>query len=404
MQFIDYAIPCFELAKALNLDVNVVAHDLAGELKNQVGVMAKKLGDFEYEAVDGYINIQLSPAYLDETVKAAMSWLQAPKSYSDRESRDMFLIISTGSDKLSEHTLNEQAYQYIHDIYRLMHKEQTLAYILDDFSESILKQLSHHTEQTGNQLQNTQQQIRSHRRTKAFMSGLIEIDQNDPIIEKFIAVQASLAKKRKKSLDDMGVDNYELIFESSIVTEVQDYLDRLEDRAGLQIIKDPASRAIYYAHDNKIHALRSAGGMLYSAGYMLYELEINLIKSQEALARTLIVLAPSELHTLVAAYSQALITKHGLKTKLVCFDPRVAQADIIQLQSSISSVTEHFAAVEYLLASLKNQWLRDIKARQSLLSLIDLPETLNQAINNAQMPVLFDAISESVEMLTGFSQ
>lgn len=121
LKYIDYAIPCFELANQLRLSPTVVARRLA-ELVNTDDDATSFSTKFKVESVDGYLNFQLSNEYLQQLKDKTVEWLKAQRQ--KRDGNDRLLFFETDG-------IPEGVEEYITSIYDSLNKPYAMTKFAD---------------------------------------------------------------------------------------------------------------------------------------------------------------------------------------------------------------------------------------------------------------------------------
>jgi hypothetical protein len=402
LEFIDYAVPCFELARQAGQSPGDVALSLAHELKSDGDSPNKGL--WQYEAVGGYINIQLSSEYLAQAIDAVGQWLSDPES-TPTQGKDIYLLTGMDPDEPTESgRLFLEAYRHVSQAYKILGTAHEAICILSDFSERMPHYLSEQVSKKDPQLVNDMKaRAQLYQSTRKFLADPSSFDDDNPVKQVFTKMHAAMLELYPKKLHQMDVGQYELLPESAIADQAHACIDGIESSAHKEgFIKDEASRAAYYVQNDKIIALRSAEGSLYGAAYLLSQLHSQLLQA-DVQPRTLVVFASNSLHRLITSYTDILRGRHAALVPVVFFDPHVSRVDIFQLQSTVPSLASHLQDISRLLENMPDDWLNQTKTRQSILSFVDLPEMLGGAVEVVQLPVLFDTISESAEVLRSFN-
>lgn len=405
LQFIDYAVPCFELAGLLQLQPAAVAQTVVEELQKQV---TETQHMWRYEVVGGYINVQLMTPYLQEVIRAVHNWFTSPAPLNLSQGRDVFLLTGMEPEGPTEGgKLYIEAYKYIDQVYSLLRGEHASLCLLNDFSERMPHYLSKSiNSQDPHLVPDMKEHARIHQATRRFFIEPNAPDSGGGLVnQEFTQMRTTMLKTYEKQLDAQKITDYSLVTESSLIDKAHACVNNLDGpMGGGEFIKDDASYAVYYAEKDTVVSLRSAEGLLHNVAYILCMLEKELLHTS-SMPHTLIVCAPNSLQQLITSYARQLSEKHKNVPPVIFFDAHVSRADILQLQSAAGSIDDHFQKISGILADVNADLLEGDRAvRQHLVSFVDLPEALSGAIEATQLPRFFDILSESTEVLEQLSQ
>lgn len=399
LDYVDYAVPCFEIAQVLQKSPQMVALEIVQEL-NKPNILSNDniLSDAKFEVINGYINICLSEVSIQWAVRAARNWYRHPGMHLKPRPKDIFLIIGPRLEYDLESGITDISLSYIDQLYGLLHKRHQASYLVSDFSELMVDYLTGAaTADQDGKLSG----IEYSRVNKAVRAYLSHKDSKSYVHKVFTKSLSQWKRKRIKSLKNLTFCTHDIIYESELNASVSDFLDMPAAYLLLRnIVQDEGSKAVYYEDGSTILPLRSASGLVHSTAYMLYQLEIMSLRMQKSPSNTLIVFAPNKLHLLIHSYTRLTLKQTNAVERLICFDPTVSQADIRKISTSITSFESHFDTIVMKLNAVSPCWYSTQSKRHALLALIDMPTELSGAIQKAQFPLVFDATAHSLEMLT----
>ncbi len=403
LDFIDYAIPCFELARELNISPEVIAKRLAESVSSSKDEsdVGQYIRDSYIEAVDGYLNFQLSDNYLAKLISQAAQWFSLPQLITASVRPQAMLVIGpTISETVQPYDTMYQALFCADAMYKLLGKEVPKYCLLRDYSEDTLDILTGLLEAIDNsKLPGVYPNSRTFeftRQTKSFMTKSGENPENEKVTKLYGEKRNDWLKLHKKSLSFLDQPENRVLFESSLAYQVNGFIDELSDNRLKGIIHDAETGAVYYiTPGNEALALRSAGGLLYSFAYLLFALEAILGVIEEKRNGEVLIIVPQKLHPIIYQYFAMLKEYKSLSSTIICFDPAVSQADIVEINRSIPRLMEHFTNLSTVLKDVMASDLDHYKARQNVLSLIDLPSELSSYIAGGNLAALFDALNHS---------
>lgn len=403
LQFIDYAVPCFELARALKLQPEKVAQAVAEALQKRDSDSRPDV--WQSEAVAGYVNIQLAPQYLAQAVGSVQGWFAGPAPQV--HGADVFLLTGMEPAGPSEQgKLYIEAYRYIDQVYSLIKAPHSSRCLLNDFSEKMPHHLSQRiARQDPKLVPDMKERARLHQAVRRFFTDPQSATHDDgPVGQEFERLHTDMAASYDQLLGSQGITDYALMPESDTANETHACIDKLKSGpvGKGEFVKDEASFAVYYAEKDSIISLRSAEGLLHEAGYILCSLEKELHRGADKI-RTIVVFAPTRLQQLILGYTAELSKRRDRLPRVVFFDAHVSRADIFQLQTAVPSVADHFQKVSKLLTDPREDWFNTAEQRQNLISFVDLPEALKKSMEAMQLPLFFDVLSESAEILERFN-
>lgn len=402
LAYVDYAIPCFELAQTLQLSPVDVATKLAFMLSAQTRDTASGavLLDAQFEAVSGYINICLSEVSIKVAINAAARWFNKPTSRKQAKSYDTLLVLGPRLDYHESFALTDKALQYIDHCYDLLGKNHETNFLISDYSEYMVDHLTaavsvnHELPVSGIEFSKLNREVRN------FLTD--QNRNNTHITRSYSKLRSAWVAKRKRVLSHMELNHSYATYESKLTKHVHHYLDSqpISKLRARGIIADPNSKAVYFEEGLNVYPVRSAAGLLYSLSYILYQLETVAQSMRRSPSKSLVVIAPHKMHFLIHTFVRLSIPTKSMPDRVICFDPTNSKADILAMSGTVPSIEGHFSTIETCLQNMSPYWLSNQHKRQTLLALVDLPVQLSESVNRIQLPSLFDAVSSSVESLT----
>jgi hypothetical protein len=397
LDILDYAVPCFELAAKLQTSANVLAKELASALQTGQQKPNAALIDYQIEAISGYVNFKLPADSFREATLAARIRFKKPYNLpSFDKGTDNYVILDIPGDT-RDPDVTDMAIFYLHQAYAFAGKKQAVTYLLSDASEQMIPEL-HRALQTKPR---ESEHLHFERQARAALQE--PVPYNQPLTEAVRRLQRDHKITWLVRRDQMPVRfhprSHKYITQSALIHAAGRYIDQIA-KSGYRksIIKDASSGAVYLSDGNDSIPLRSAAGFLFSYAYTAYMLAYELNKAKANGGRV-IVCAPHTLHRLLYKLAGLAASSRPGKHALVCFDPMVSRADILELQAANKSLYDHFSQIGRAVGSFKPQWLENKPSRYAVLSLIDAPIELMSQIATAQLPAVFDTLSQSVEML-----
>ena len=378
LEFIDYAVPCHQLAKMLALDSSAVANRIAAALKSGV----YELSGFGIEAISGYVNFQVPTSMIADAMQATSNWLMASRNVSPDAYADRFIVLDSLIEGAQERALTEKVLGYLNHIYSSFGKRCWIYSLVGDSSESALERIARPLDLALRSADQPLSRLQLRRQIVLAQLGTIDADQQSSS-----AQLRAMGAHRPLAATDLS---HNLVFESDIAASVQDYLDRQASGPGL--FRDPSSRAVYFDDGEISIALRSSEGFLYSFAYALYTLDSLVGKD---MSTPTVVLAPARLQPTITALFSSICNKRG-DPQFAYFDPQTSKADVMEIDSEISSIEKYFSTLAESLKATKPHLLQSARTRQAILEIIDTPSELNVLADMRQLPALFDSVNQSI--------
>lgn len=393
LPFIDYAVPCFELAKLLKTDVQTVAEQIATACKSSLMQYDSMhpLHGAGLEAVGGYVNVYISNASLTRSIRLAERWYTRPYLATRQRPMDEILMLGNKSWDNYDGNITVSAYNLVDDVYDLLGKRHNATELVSDFSEHAMEELTaliagEYARQNG---PSTLNMMRAEREVREYFSN--------PAAAHHIHQKWEQAREQWLPQHQRQVD---VLFESDHHVQAHEYFDTLTSKTAAKkgIIYDNATKALYYSDTIDTVPLRSTRGVVYSSAYLLVVLRDIVQKIKTSQSKTLVVIAPQRLHYLIHTYVRLSVRSPHVPERVICFDPKTARADIVALQTDIVSLEDHFDQMGDAVRTGADN-LSISRRRQALLLLIDFPVDLTYAVSKVQMPLLFDLLHQSVDAL-----
>lgn len=405
LQFIDYVIPCFELGQKLQTSPQKITKEIAAYLEdNRAKTVGLEIHDsFQAEAVNGYLNFRLADEYLTKAVEAAAQWFESPIPVG-KQVRSKFLVIgpplANGEEFYTVDTVNS----YIHNLYNLLGNGPTTTFLMNDYSEEAATYLATYLE---NSLKSTSRleakKTPIHRQVKRALAKNSADPTTKNILKILGEIRTEWLASRKELLSDLKIKDYSVILESDIANKVHEYLDRqLTYSDQNNIVFDTGTSAVYYDDPTLPVALRSIDGLLYKPAYVMFALKHLLAETHQNGQKVLVIIAPQKMHQLIYDHTSFLTGNNGFGTEIVCFDPLVSRADILEIQESILSFRDHFQQIAQTLVTSKIVLNQEHK-RKELLSLVDTPIELTDFVARQQLPAIFDLVNQTTTALNSLN-
>lgn len=389
LDFIDYAVPCFELAKIVGSDPSTVA----AEVLNQIKSDDNSLLGYKTETISGYVNFQVPYEALNRALERTIDWFDKPYLLEDIRHQFKFLVSGPTIGNEFDFALTRQASHYISELYSLIGAKYSITNLVCDISEEAAQKLS--ANWLGamgiNASDGALEQMRFRR---AFEAYLVQKVDDDGVNKITMLLNEAHASFRGSDFAASDINKWDDVFESDLAPAVQVFLDdeANQDR-NPALIRDAVSSALYYSKGDSVIALRSARGVLYKSAFIIYTLADWLKETNEYTQISLI--APSKNELVIKDFIQNSLHQNTL----VYFDPRVSQADIQEIAPSFESLKSHFQTIAQTLKEMPAENTRKPLLRQSVVSLVDTPVIANELIFKSQIPAIFDLLNQTTQSL-----
>lgn len=370
---IDYAVPCFELSQAISETPQVTAQKIAKLINN------KKIS-FKVEAVGGFVNFELNQDYFNDSINFAKDWFKSPHIIGDFDRYGKLIVVSPRIiSRAPRKEVTALAYKYVDQLHALLDIRTSAQFLVSDYSIETVEYLSFKT------------------RPKIKRTVNRQIIHNYELLDHEVAALAleklrARLKKFQTPNEREAWTNFIPVFESEIATNVHLFLDKLVTSSSRGIVADSSNAAIYLSSNDAELPLRSSGGLLSRFAYVIFLVDSAL---KSANSKTSVVLfVPQIYHLYIYAWAEQM---YGDKVgpQLVCFDPHVSKADILDIFNSIKSLKSHFKQISKILHEVQNRKNTPDDVRSDMLSLVDFSTDLNEFLGTQKFPALFDALNHT---------
>lgn len=382
LKHIDYAVPCFELTRQVDEPTLQIVDRLVIEVRSLLAQDVRLSEALKVEAVGGFVNFELSYDYLTEVVGMAADWFVRPEFLEPKHHNTFISIEPHLVSRAPRQEVTNVAYAYIDALHTLLKYSMDGHFLLSDFSYETTQHIS---------------------RTRGFKAGKKEnglyIHNHELLSHESTRGEIEKLRKRWTRLHTPQKTKahwpYITHAESEMTTSVHAYLEDLpQTKSGEGIIKDEANKAVYFIKTDKAIPLRSANGLLYRTAFILYLVNEQLMASSHD--AHIVVLSPQRLHSFIYEFSLLLVDQ---SRKIICFDPYVSRADLLQIKQAIPSLPTHFKKLRRVLTEVNTKSLNSSSMlRSDVLSLVDLPGELCSFVARNQLPAVFDALGDSVSV------
>jgi hypothetical protein len=395
LDFIDYAIPCFDLSVKLKIKPEVIAKNIAKNINTYTNGKNKQRY-FKAEAINGYVNFQLSDDYIADSIKMSVAWYEKPSPFFRMPKQVSIMVIGAGLNQIASLGTTDDALFYIQNLYATYSIKSRLEYLHSDYSkENIVAIKRVIYEKTDNYINKTLSSMASDNRVvRSFMAGNVEVSLNDiKISDIFIDIISNSISTLDVSLKNKGMLDYVIESEYELRDKISKYLNNLPIDKGFGFVGDNVTKAVFFLHGNEAIPLRSAEGIMYDYAFIMYSLE-SKIERCIADNTPLIIIGSHKLDLFVSEMFRYIIDQKESEVNVIYFDPRVSRADIVALTKTVPSSDILYYKV---ISSLTNSTERDNKnyyKRHALLKLIDGVMVLDNSLKDFQLPSLYDALNQ----------
>lgn len=409
LDFVDYGVPCFELAKLAGIDIHKVATEIVKCIAQDRTIFTEHEADlFSLEGINGYINFQLSEKYILQLIQKTRHWLEQPSLLAGHSTPQSFLILEPSLTDGQGKVITDASCQFINQLNTLLSIPTVTYLLLSDSSEEALDLISNdidktrplnvHFDKPESFISSEKMKLR--RQLQRILAQTQDLTVSTTLVEVVRSSQRQWRLRRQRRLKLLGIDNVNLISESEITLKTHELIDKEIRGSNKPIIKDHTTPAAYYFIDkHTLLPLRSAQGHLFKSAYVLYALTYCLDQLKRRTGNKIVVIAPHKFHRLVMNGARAQLHKKNGAKGLICFDPQVSRPDLLEIQTEIHSLQQHFKTIDKELRNFQAADFHLINHRRALLTLLDLPVELSDAVVNNQLPLLFDTINQSITSL-----
>ncbi|MDZ7786504.1 MAG: hypothetical protein U5L95_05310 [Candidatus Saccharibacteria bacterium] len=375
LTFVDYAVPCFEIARSLGIS----PEDLTKKICNNLVIKHPCITSrFTVDSVDGYINFELCDQFIYSALKDSAQWYKKPQTLSS-EAGFNFLVL--GDETFGDATnIQRKACFLIQDIYRKLGAETRIKCIFSNYSKEAIEQIANFF------IKNNKD-----KKKKLTVRSTVKRSLRHNVSSDFInEYKTRYSLQVRQKLQNIEYGNF--IYESDLAEETHTFISQFVTSHPKQFIKDETSFAVFLACDDEYVSLRTSSGILYRAAFILFLLN-SILKETNSHSESPVVIAPQYMHNFINEAAK-LFSSSGV----VCFDPKVSSADIRDL-SSIKSLSNHFSQIITVISELSEVKIHNRETRQNLLILVDLPIELNEYVADKRLPALFDLLNNSKDKL-----
>lgn len=389
---IDYAVPCFELARDINVPVHKVTEALAGYLAKHVSQdsSSEYFCHFTFDAVGGYLNIELTENFIAIAAENSAQWFSGPELLYKT---DHIKFLTLGyNDTFGDNTACHRALNTLSQLVDILQTPFDIRYLFSDLSEGVLPSLAEKIllDSTNTSPVSPRMKMRVQRAIKSLIVGEVIVEgdldlSRDHLFTKILPQQDDLLLSFGNSRA------IKVVRESTHMGDVQQFIDEGVRNTVLssKIIYDDANRAVYYSNSGVIIPLRSFEGYLYNAAYVLYEIyQQHQVGVDGA---NFVFISPLKKHTTITEFLNAL---ENVSYKSVLFDPGVSKLDLIEFNEAVSDVHQLISHFSQYVETMKHK-TNDSEHRQRLLLLVDFPMDISHAIAHLQLPALFDLLNQA---------
>ncbi len=394
LTFLDYAVPCFELAQIINKPVDEVTASIISDLNYTLNLEPNS--DFfkylKFEGINGYINFELEKTYITNAILYSLAWLQKPVLLYDVPATDI-LTFGYGIALNAELETVKQTLAVLSELKSAVVNLADIHYLISDRSEMALTELLaiYLSQKPAGKSQvegvnPANNDVLDQRQLK----NIISVDQASDVLGNPKLFIDQMFKRNPLMYQIAETRHLILSFESQLYGRVNEFLDHsisscLKDQ---YVVYDEASKAIYYTNEQNIVSLRSASGYIFSSAFYLYLL--SSLKNSPA--KQLLIIAPQNTHAGLREWFDILQFK-SLKS-LTVFDPKASTADLEELNKNFENIMPLFNKIMVKLEVAQSQNLLNAGFRQNILAIIDFPLDLNNYLAELQLPALFDLMNQ----------
>ena len=388
LAYIDYAIPCHELAEKTKTSPREIAINIERLLKLDASQ------GFEAEAIEGFINFELSRQTLVKMQKQSSDWYVNPELLNSGFTDIRYLMVGLSVATKEDLGTTERTHAYLEQIYKSFRISTKSNHLVDDYSNIITEPLFELLRGA-----TAEGQPSLYRSIRNFLSNPEMLDEDLDINKAHKELCSEWVVSRKEK----GYAHDSLTFGSAIREDVHAFLDGYESGEAFEILKDEASKAVYYIGGGDTLSLRSANGMLYTPAFVLFMLHKEIHQSIGNEGKSaLVVMGSHRLSLIISAYIQALVSGLRSSEAIMYFDPRVSKADVIELSTKAPNIKNLFKDANGCLQKIQADDFNDVFKRRAILNLIDFPLEISEFAGRLLLPQLFDGVSqvaESIELI-----
>ncbi len=386
LSFIDYAIPCFDLAQLLNKNVIDITTEISA-------LLDKKLSDtseteyFQHikcEKISGYLNFEVKTSFLNEVVLYSSDWYRKPRKIAP--STKVYIGVLGYDINQKDQIENAMtALTLLKDAADLIHQQIEVSIELPNATSSVLDEIvaSGHTA-TEPDSNNYHEIVKSKRELKKLVSFPNKANS-------FEADNKEIIDKLMRPLQTPGFSDQTggHISQLSVAHSAESLLNRIitsDSPLNRYFVKDESSSALYLSNDDIDVPVRSSEGFLYPAAYMV-EFIIRLAKGISD--ESIVLFAPHQNHALMHVIIQSILPE----INYVLYDPMVSRSDIVEIIQHNLKLSDVFAKMSNDL-SLHISELGTQFKRHEIFFMADFPMDISLAIAQTQIPLFFDILNQ----------
>lgn len=389
---IDYAVPCFELAKEIELPVDQITKELVEFLTKNVSQDSSSdyFRHFSFDAVGGYLNIELTQDYIQIVADNAVNWFAQPHLLYRAEK---IKLLTLGYD--NSLIDNPVCYSAILTLTRLMKIFQTdhhVSYLFSDLSESVLPGLADKLLLTNGDYKDIspRMKMQTQRVIKNLIANVDMVNKDLPLTREQL-FNSIIPQSGDHGGDFIDTSIVSVVKESSLTDLTQKFLDEVIKNTPLisKLIYDDANRAVYYSNGDLIIPLRSFEGYLYNSAYILFEIYNHyVIEADEA---NFVFISP---HKKISIINEFIKSFKAERANTIHFDPNISKLDLIEFNGAVEDIEEFFMLLSKKVELMKKSSTDSIQ-RHQLLLLVDFPIDISSALVKLQLPALFDMLNQA---------
>lgn len=387
---IDYAIPCFDLAREIGKDVTVVAGEIAKELKTKFND-SSETEYFKFihsENIHGYLNFEVSDSFLIDVIKNSAEWYGKPTKIIQSTPISMSIMGYDISD-ITQNTNLMNCLKLLESVSDAAGGSIQMHIELPDASTEALGELAKRLVQSEGANMETSAIVQK----KKFLRN--KISQPSSLHQLGQEYQAFLNQIMGPLLQMIDGSKVKSSSQLHVIESVNRALREITSEANILtdlLIVDEASLAIYLSFEETVVPVRSAEGFLYPAAYMLHHIRADA-SQQSGTCRVLI--SPHKHHGLLHLLTARLQTG----TDYIFFDPFVSRADIEEIVASGGALGSLLGSVHRLITGARS--LGDLPfSRPELFFIADFAMDISLSLREVQLPLLFDYLNHLARTIT----
>jgi hypothetical protein len=395
---IDYAVPCFELSTKLGKSPDIVTRELTKYAEDDPRDHFNEIGDyFKLEALNGYLNFQLTESYLTESLANSSKWFAKPNSLGQKLSPPLCLVIYANELAGKEFDAEAYAVYYASELWNLFDISPEITSVISNNSEKVATKLTSlvvdaQVQESSSIYGSTY--MNANRGVRAYLSGDDSHNLSDEVKDGHSQYTNELS-----SIILPGDILKQTLKESDLVKRVDSFLNSLKDSETKveHLVIDEASKATYVVSGEQAVALRSSTGFIFSDGYLAYVVNEILRKSLSTNS-PVILYAPQRVHPYLRLIVDFVSSRNSFSSPVVYFDPKVSRASISEFQQSYEFRGD-FNDISFAFRELSDPNILKEMTRLEKVEFISLPTELIQYLKANQLPRIFDVIGQVASTL-----